>query len=76
MINIVQLIGGIPILMCLDRVGWRKLAILGGISMAIPHFVMSVLMNRFSSDWPAHQGIAWFCVALICTTQFSELTDL
>ncbi|KAL4877970.1 general substrate transporter [Aspergillus karnatakaensis] len=65
MINIVQLVGGIPILIYLDRVGRRTLAIAGGIAMAIPHLVMSGLMNRFSSDWPSNRGIAWFCVALI-----------
>lgn len=66
LINVCQLVGGIPILMYLDRVGRRKLAIYGGIAMAIPHLVMAGLMNRFSRDWAAHQGVGWFCVALIC----------
>ncbi|KAL3452769.1 general substrate transporter [Aspergillus insuetus] len=65
MINVFQLVGGIPILIFLDRVGRRKLAILGGIAMAVPHLVMAALMNRYSSNWPAHRGVAWFCVALI-----------
>ncbi|OOF99275.1 hypothetical protein ASPCADRAFT_513319 [Aspergillus carbonarius ITEM 5010] len=65
LINVCQLVGGIPILMYLDRVGRRKLAIYGGIAMAIPHLVMAGLMNRFSRDWAAHQGVGWFCVALI-----------
>ncbi|KAJ0426884.1 general substrate transporter [Aspergillus carlsbadensis] len=65
MINIFQLVGGIPILIFLDRVGRRKLAILGGIAMAVPHLVMAALMNRYSSNWPAHREVAWFCVALI-----------
>ncbi|PWY91695.1 sugar transporter [Aspergillus sclerotioniger CBS 115572] len=65
LINVCQFVGGIPILMCLDRVGRRKLAIYGGIAMAIPHLAMARLMNRFSSYWAAHQGIGWFCVALV-----------
>ncbi|KAL4963638.1 sugar porter family MFS transporter [Aspergillus stella-maris] len=65
MINIVQLVGGIPILVYLDRVGRRTLAIAGGLAMAVPHLIMCGMMNKFSSDWPSHRGIAWFCVALI-----------
>ena len=71
MINIVQLVGGIPILIYLDRVGRRTLAIAGGLAMAIPHLIMCGMMNKFSSDWPSHRGIAWFCVALICTSILS-----
>ncbi|PLB48585.1 MFS monosaccharide transporter [Aspergillus steynii IBT 23096] len=65
MVNVCQLIGGIPILMFLDRVGRRRLAVLGGLIMAIPHLVMAGLMGKFSGDWASHQAIGWFCVALI-----------
>ncbi|GAA84157.1 sugar transporter [Aspergillus luchuensis IFO 4308] len=65
MVNICQFVGGVPIMLYLDRVGRRKLAIYGGIAMAIPHLVMAGLMNRFSSDWASHQAVGWFCVALI-----------
>ncbi|KAK6835213.1 hypothetical protein RU639_002326 [Aspergillus parasiticus] len=65
MVNICQLVGGIPILMYLDRVGRRKMAIIGGVIMAIPHLIMAGLMNRYSNDWPSHKAIGWFCVALI-----------
>ncbi|OJI82506.1 hypothetical protein ASPTUDRAFT_125022 [Aspergillus tubingensis CBS 134.48] len=65
MVNVCQFVGGVPIMLYLDRVGRRKLAIYGGIAMAIPHLVMAGLMNRFSSDWVTHQAVGWFCVALI-----------
>ncbi|KAL4793691.1 general substrate transporter [Aspergillus venezuelensis] len=57
MINIVQLVGGIPILIYLDRVGRRTLAIAGGLAMAIPHLIMCGMMDKFSSDWPGHRDI-------------------
>ncbi|OJJ59171.1 hypothetical protein ASPSYDRAFT_150895 [Aspergillus sydowii CBS 593.65] len=65
MINIIQMVGGIPAMMYLDKIGRRTLAICGGIAMAIPHLIMSGMMNRFSADWAAHRGVGWFCVALI-----------
>ncbi|THC89489.1 hypothetical protein EYZ11_011073 [Aspergillus tanneri] len=65
LVNVCQLIGGIPILILLDRIGRRKLAVLGGILVAIPHLVMAGLMGRFSEDWPSHEAAGWFCVVLI-----------
>ncbi|KAL4898071.1 MFS monosaccharide transporter [Aspergillus ambiguus] len=65
MINVCQLVGNIPILIFLDRIGRRKLAILGGATMAVPHLVIAGLVSRFSNDWPAHRAVGWFCVALI-----------
>ncbi|RAK86349.1 sugar transporter [Aspergillus costaricaensis CBS 115574] len=65
MVNVCQFVGGVPMMLYLDKVGRRKLAIYGGIAMAIPHLVMAGLMNRFSSDWASYQAVGWFCVALI-----------
>ncbi|PWY62068.1 sugar transporter [Aspergillus eucalypticola CBS 122712] len=72
MVNVCQFIGGVPIMLYLDKVGRRKLAIYGGIAMAIPHLVMAGLMNQFSSDWATHQAVGWFCVALICKLSTSN----
>ncbi|OJJ37964.1 hypothetical protein ASPWEDRAFT_153987 [Aspergillus wentii DTO 134E9] len=65
MVNICQLVAGIPIVFYLDRVGRRPLAIIGGVAMAVPHLIMAGLMGKFSDSWPSHQGVGWFCVALI-----------
>lgn len=66
MVNICQLVAGIPILFCLDRVGRRPLAIIGGLAMAVPHIVVAGLMGRFSASWSSHPAAGWSCVALIC----------
>lgn len=65
-VNICQLVAGIPIIFCLDSVGRRPLAIIGGCAMAIPHLVIAGLMGKYSSDWAAHEVAGWVCVALIC----------
>ena len=65
-VNICQLVAGIPIIFCLDRVGRRPLAIIGGCAMGIPHLVIAGLMGKYSSDWAAHEVAGWVCVALIC----------
>jgi MFS family permease len=65
MINICQLVGACVVIMVLDKVGRRKLAIAGGISMAIPHAILAILVGLYNSSWQSHVGAAWFSVALV-----------
>lgn len=65
MINICQLAGACVIILVLDQVGRRKLAIAGGIAMAIPHAILAGLVGAFNTSWQSHPGPAWFGVALI-----------
>lgn len=65
-VNICQLVAGIPIIFCLDRVGRRPLAIIGGCAMAVPHLVIAGLMGKYGSDSASHEVAGWLCVALIC----------
>lgn len=71
-VNICQLVSGVPIIFCLDRAGRRPLSILGGCAMAVPHLIIAGLMNKFGDDWTANQGVGWFCVALICRSYLYE----
>jgi MFS family permease len=66
MVNIFQFIGSVPIILYMDKFGRRRLAIFGGVAMGIPHIIMAGIVGRFSSNWPAHKGVGWFGVALIC----------
>lgn len=66
MVNICQLVAGLPIFLYLDKMGRRKLAIFGGFAMGIPHIIMAGIVGKFSVDWKAHTGMGWFGVALIC----------
>lgn len=76
MINVCQLVGSIPILLYMDQLGRRRIAIVGAFMMAVPHLVMAGIYAKFSSSWATHQGVGWFGVALICksTTGSDTLT--
>lgn len=50
MVNICQLVAGIPTLLFLDQIGRRKLAIIGGFAMGIPHIIMAGIVGKFSSS--------------------------
>lgn len=65
MINICQLVAGLPAFAFFDKIGRRKIAIFGGFAMAIPHFIMSGIVAKYSSSWEEHPGMGWFGVALI-----------
>lgn len=66
MVNICQLIAGIPTSLFLDQVGRRKLAIGGGFAMAVPHLIMAGVVGKFNSSWDEHPAMGWLGVALIC----------
>lgn len=78
MVNICQLVAGIPVFLYLDKMGRRKLAIFGGIAMGIPHMIMAGIVSKYNDKWVDHPEIGWFGVALICespNTTVSTLTD-
>ena len=56
----------IPIFLFLDKIGRRKLAIGGGIAMAVPHLIMAGIVSKYDGKWDANVGIGWFGVALVC----------
>ncbi|KAH7136747.1 hypothetical protein B0J13DRAFT_677587 [Dactylonectria estremocensis] len=65
MVNICQLVAGIPTFLFLDQFGRRKLAIGGGIAMAIPHLIMAGVVSKYQGKWDDHKAMGWFGVALI-----------
>ncbi|KKY27256.1 putative high-affinity glucose [Phaeomoniella chlamydospora] len=79
-LNVLQLIAVVVCFFVIDHIGRRPLAILGGLGMAIPYIVIAVLVALYSSDWPAHMGAGWACVAmaflymLIFGVSYSPLT--
>lgn len=79
MVNICQLVAGIPTFLFLDQVGRRKLAIFGGFAMGIPHMIMAGIVGKYDGIWKQHQGMGWFGVALICkwiSTLLGQMTDM
>lgn len=57
MINICQLVAGLPAFAFFDKIGRRKIAIFGGFAMAVPHFIMSGIVAKYSSSWEQHTGM-------------------
>ena len=56
----------IPIFLFLDKIGRRRLAIVGGVAMAIPHIIMAGIVSKYDGRWETNRAIGWFGVALIC----------
>lgn len=65
LINVAQLVGASITAVYLDSFGRRKLAIIGGILMGVPHAILAGLVGSFNSSWSSHAGAAWFSVALV-----------
>lgn len=52
-------------IVCLDKIGRRKLAIGGGIGMAIPHAILAGLVGTYNGKWQSNPAAAWVGVALV-----------
>ena len=58
-LNISQLFGVISSLWSMDRLGRRKLLLIGSLLMAIALIIISVLVSKYSYDWQSHQREGW-----------------
>ncbi|KAJ5675955.1 hypothetical protein N7462_008852 [Penicillium macrosclerotiorum] len=65
LINVCQFVGSVPIIVYMDKIGRRNIAIYGAFLMAVPHLIMSGLFAKFSSNWDTHKGVGWLGVSLI-----------
>ena len=64
-LNICQLVGVITSLWTMDRFGRRLLLLWGSFLMLISHFVIAILVGKFSSDWSDHRVAGWVSVAFL-----------
>ncbi|KAL8831032.1 MAG: hypothetical protein Q9191_001099 [Dirinaria sp. TL-2023a] len=64
-LNITQLVGVSTSLWTMDRFGRRPLLLWGSLFMTLSHFIISILVGKFSHDWPAHRGAGWASVAFL-----------
>lgn len=64
-LNMIQLIGVISSLWTLDRYGRRKLLMLGSAAMLVSHFIIAILVGKFSKDWPSYRAQGWTSVAFL-----------
>ncbi|KAI9745197.1 MAG: hypothetical protein M1818_001475 [Claussenomyces sp. TS43310] len=64
-LNVCQLVGVITSLYTMDRFGRKPLLLWGSVLMAMSHIIVSVLVGKYSTNWPAHRGGGWAGVALL-----------
>lgn len=64
-LNIVQLVGVTTSLWTMDRFGRRPLLLWGSFMMTLSHFIIAILVGKFSSNWPAHRAAGWVSVAFL-----------
>ncbi|KAF4944953.1 hypothetical protein FSARC_14542 [Fusarium sarcochroum] len=65
MINIGQLIGVIPAMIFIDKLGRRKLAVWGALGMGVSHTIMAGIYGTYGHSWPEHTAAGWACVAFV-----------
>ena len=64
-LNITQLVGVISSLWTMDRLGRRPLLLGGSVLMTVSHLIISILVGKFSYDWPGHRAQGWVSVAFL-----------
>lgn len=64
-LNVTQLIGVISSLWTMDRFGRRTLLLTGSVFMCVAHLIISVLVGKFSDNWPAHRAEGWASVSML-----------
>jgi MFS family permease len=64
-LNCVQLVGVASSLWSMDRIGRRPLLLWGSAVMFISHLIISVLVGKFSRDWPSYRPEGWASVAML-----------
>ncbi|MCJ1248492.1 hypothetical protein MMC30_005710 [Trapelia coarctata] len=64
-LNITQLVGVTSSIWTMDRFGRRPLLLWGSFFMTISHVVISILVGKFSHDWPSHRAEGWVSVAFL-----------
>ena len=82
MINVGQLVGVIPAMLFIDKIGRRFLAIWGAVAMGASHAIMSGIYGSFGKAWESHADAGWACVAFVCefferraTTRVCEIEE-
>lgn len=64
-LNCVQLVGVASSLWSMDRIGRRPLLLWGSLIMFISHLIISILVGKYSHDWPSYRPEGWASVAML-----------
>lgn len=64
-VGVVMFLATIPAVLYVDRFGRKVILIVGGIGMAISHFIVAGIIGSFSSDWENHRAAGWVAVVFV-----------
>lgn len=64
-LNCVQLVGVASSLWSMDRIGRRPLLLWGSLIMFVSHLIISILVGKYSHDWPSYRPEGWASVAML-----------
>ena len=64
-VGIVMFLATIPAVLYVDRFGRKTILIVGGIGMAISHFIAAAMSGSFGGNWKAHAAPGWVAVVFI-----------
>lgn len=55
----------IPAVLYVDRFGRKTILIVGGIGMAISHFIAAAISGSYAGNWENHVAAGWVAVVFI-----------
>ena len=64
-LNCVQLVGVASSLWSMDRIGRKPLLLWGSLIMFVSHLIISILVGKYSHDWPSYRPEGWASVAML-----------
>lgn len=64
-VGVVMFLATIPAVLFVDRFGRKTILIVGGLGMAISHFIVAGITGAYQDNWDNHQGAAWTAVVFI-----------
>ncbi|GAB7365028.1 hypothetical protein MBLNU230_g5809t1 [Neophaeotheca triangularis] len=64
-VGVVMFLATIPAVLYVDRFGRKTILIIGGIGMAISHFIVAGIVGAYQGDWENHRGAGWVAVVFV-----------
>ena len=64
-VGIVMLIATIPAIIYIDRMGRRPALAIGGLGMALSHFIVAVIYARNENKWEDNKGAGWAAIVMV-----------
>lgn len=55
----------IPAVLYVDKFGRKIILIVGGLGMALCHFIVAGIVGAYEDDWTNHRGAGWVAVVFV-----------